>query len=149
MSNSNQRQQHGRDAVLLLTILLQYRKYETENPYVVKLSILDDEMALTGLAAIMSYVFADYNRVYSNSRKEQEGESSWWNNVGTMIGNMFIGDEEKRRAMKLASSFFLIDLHARTAGEYMYFNTVKPLTYISAFYFTFFRTMRFVINHCI
>lgn len=39
-------------------------------------------------------------RIYSNNRKEQEGESSWWNNVGTMIGNMFIGDEDKRRAMR-------------------------------------------------
>ena len=49
----------------------------------------------------MSTVFADYNRIYSNSRKEQEGESSWWNNVGTLIGNMFIGDEERRRLLWL------------------------------------------------
>ena len=53
---------HGRDALLLLTILLQYRKYDSENPYIVKLSILDDEMALTGLAFIISSVLADYNR---------------------------------------------------------------------------------------
>lgn len=85
---------------MLLTILLQYHKYESENPYVVKLSILDDEMALTGLAQVMSSVLAEYNRIYSNNRRAQEGESSWWNNVGTLIGNMFIGDEEKRRLSK-------------------------------------------------
>jgi hypothetical protein len=33
-------------------------------------------------------------------RKEQDGDSSWWNNVGNIFGNMFIGDEERRRLLK-------------------------------------------------
>ena len=67
-------------------------------------------MALTGLAQVMSTVFADYNRIYNNSRREQEGtlNSSWWNNVGTMIGNMFIGDEERRRLMNFDDSLLLV-----------------------------------------
>lgn len=62
MSDPISRSIHGRDALLLLTILLQYHKYESENPYVVKLSILDDEMALTGLAQVMTSVFGEFNR---------------------------------------------------------------------------------------
>ncbi len=95
----------GRDALLLLTILLQYQKYDSENPYIVKLSILDDEMALTGLAQVMSSSLADFNRLYAKNYQEQEGESSWWNNMGTLIGNMFIGDEERRRLLKYLVSF--------------------------------------------
>lgn len=94
--------------MLLLTILLQYNKYDGENPYAVKLSILDDELALTGLAMIMSSVFAQFNRFYSNSRSSQEGESSWWNSVGNLLGSMFVGDEERKRALTLVFSQLFI-----------------------------------------
>jgi hypothetical protein len=62
ISSSSGRALLGSDALLLLTILLQYQKYDSENPYIVKLSILDDEMALTGLAQVMLSSLADYNR---------------------------------------------------------------------------------------
>lgn len=108
ISSSTGRALLGGDALLLLTILLQYQKYDSENPYIVKLSILDDEMALTGLAQVMLSSLADYNRLYAQNSQEQEGQTTWWNNVGTLIGNMFIGDEEKRRLLNPDDSILLV-----------------------------------------
>ncbi|RNA29751.1 hypothetical protein BpHYR1_047164 [Brachionus plicatilis] len=108
VSDPETRTLYGKDVLLLLTILLQYQKYDSENPFIIKLSILDNEMALTGIAMIMSGVLAEFNRNYAESQKEHEGESSWWNSVGTMIGNMFIGDEEKRRLLTLDDSILIV-----------------------------------------
>lgn len=108
ISSSSLRTLLGRDALLLMTILLQYQKYDSENPYIVKLSILDDEMALTGLAKVMSSSLAEYNRLYGQNNQEQDGQNTWWNNVGTMIGNMFVGDEEKRRLLTPDDSILLV-----------------------------------------
>lgn len=107
ISTSSLRTVLGRDALLLLTILLQYQKYDSENPYIVKLSILDDEMALTGLAQVMSSSLSEYNRLYAQNNQEQEGQNTWWK-VGTIIGNMFVGDEERRRLLNPDDSILLI-----------------------------------------
>ena len=46
LSSPEAREHHGYDATVVLTMLVNYRKYEAANPYVIKLSVLDDEIAL-------------------------------------------------------------------------------------------------------
>ncbi len=56
----------------------------------------------------MSSVFAQFNRFYNQARNSQESESSWWKSVGSIMGSMFVGDEEKRRGLNLEESVLLI-----------------------------------------
>lgn len=65
--NSDSRVLHGHSAVLLLTILVQYRKYESANPYVVKLSILDQELALHGYGHVITSSLVSYTKAYEES----------------------------------------------------------------------------------
>lgn len=50
LSDPTLRGLYGHDVVILLTLLVNYRKYETTNPFIVQLSILADELALNGFA---------------------------------------------------------------------------------------------------
>ncbi|CAG9136370.1 unnamed protein product [Plutella xylostella] len=47
LCTSTERQQHGYEVLMLLMLLVEYKRQDG-NPYVVKLSILDDELALNG-----------------------------------------------------------------------------------------------------
>lgn len=48
LSDPTLRGLYGHDIVILLTLLVNYRKQETANPFIVQLSILADELALNG-----------------------------------------------------------------------------------------------------
>ncbi|KXJ23070.1 UPF0668 protein C10orf76-like [Exaiptasia diaphana] len=86
------RQQHGYEAMLLLTILVNYRKYEASNPYIVKLSILDDELALNGLGCVISAALTNYNRKH-HTRLEKAG-GGFINSIASFVGSMFVAENE-------------------------------------------------------
>ncbi|KTG35082.1 hypothetical protein cypCar_00035206, partial [Cyprinus carpio] len=62
LSDVSSRAQHGYDAVVLLALLVNYRKYESVNPYIVKLSIVDDEPTLDGMGMVIHHALTEYNR---------------------------------------------------------------------------------------
>uniref|UniRef100_A0A8C4Q267 Armadillo like helical domain containing 3 n=1 Tax=Eptatretus burgeri TaxID=7764 RepID=A0A8C4Q267_EPTBU len=99
-------QQHlGYDAVVLLALLVNYRKYESANPYIVKLSILDDEMALNGTGLVLSRTLCEYNRHYKS--KEEEAQGGIFSTITNIVGNMFIGEAEEKLSPRTNESLLL------------------------------------------
>lgn len=86
------RAQYGHDVVILLTLIVNYRKYDAANPYIVQLSILADELALNGYGQVISSSLIDFCRQYTHNLSEVQS-SSWFSSLSTIVGNMFVSDE--------------------------------------------------------
>nr|CAG4634646.1 EOG090X027A [Alona affinis] len=87
----------GHDAVLLVTLMACYRKMPgSANPYVVKLSMLDDELALTAYAQVIMAALGEFNNRYVQSR-QAEPQTSWLSSLTSMVGSMFVADEAEAR----------------------------------------------------
>ncbi|KAL3182862.1 hypothetical protein MRX96_006668 [Rhipicephalus microplus] len=80
LADKHSRAHCGYDAVLVLTILVSYRKYEAANPYIVKLSIVDNELALNG-----------YGMVFV--QEQAEPQAGLLSTVTNFVGTMFLADE--------------------------------------------------------
>ena len=65
-------------------------------PYIVKLSILDDELSLHGYGQVITLSLASYNQHYENSLSDQP-HSGWLSSFTSMVGNMFVSDEANVR----------------------------------------------------
>ena len=61
LTNSDARIVHGQNALLLLSLLVQYRKYDSTNPYIVKLSILDEELGMILLSILKIKIHFSFN----------------------------------------------------------------------------------------
>ena len=92
LTNTESRNSHGKNAVLLLTLLVQYRKYDSTNPYIVKLSLLDDELSLHGYGQVITTSLGSYNQSYEASLSDQP-HSGWFSSITSMVGNMFVSDD--------------------------------------------------------
>lgn len=89
LRSTSSRNRHGNDSVLLLTLLVNYRKHESANPHIVKLSILDDELALNGYGQVISSSLTDFCRLFVQQKAEVQ--TSWLSSLTSMVGSMFIG----------------------------------------------------------
>lgn len=109
LSDSTLRAQHGHDTVILLTLLVNYRKHETTNPYVVQLSILADELALNGYGQMISSSLIDFGRQYTQSCADiQPPSSSWFSSLSSIVGNMFVSDEGCERVQQIRANNALL-----------------------------------------
>ncbi|XP_078032643.1 armadillo-like helical domain-containing protein 3 isoform X2 [Augochlora pura] len=99
LRDTTARSRHGHDAVLLLTLLVNYRKHERANPYIVKLSILDDELALNGYGQVISSSLMDFCRQFAQQRA---------------VGSIFVGEEEAKTQQVRANNALLLALYEST-----------------------------------
>lgn len=105
LSDVSSRGQHGYDAVVLLALLVNYRKYESVNPYIVKLSIVDDEPTLDGMGMVVHQALTEYNRQYKD--KEEENQGGFFSTLTSMVGSMFIADVDEKLSVQTNEAILL------------------------------------------
>ncbi|GAB1302484.1 Armadillo-like helical domain-containing protein 3 [Apodemus speciosus] len=105
LSHPPSRREHGHDAVVLLALLVNYRKYESVNPYIVKLSIVDDEATLNGMGLVITQALSEYNRQYKD--KEEEHQSGFFSALTNMVGSMFIADAHEKISVQTNEAILL------------------------------------------
>ncbi|XP_014256484.1 UPF0668 protein C10orf76 homolog [Cimex lectularius] len=103
LCDTRTRLDHGHDLVLLLTLLVNYRKYESANPYSVKLSILDDELALNGYGQVISWSLSDFCRAFTQEQKEPQS-GSWFSSLSNIVGNMFLSEDTGTRNQQIRAN---------------------------------------------
>lgn len=107
LCNAPTRQVHGHNVVLLLTLLVNYRKHEAANPYIAKLSILDDELALNGYGQVITASLTDFCRQY-NSQHAEAQNASWLSSLTNIVGNMFVSEEGGIRTQQIRANNALL-----------------------------------------
>ncbi|XP_069467720.1 armadillo-like helical domain-containing protein 3 isoform X2 [Ambystoma mexicanum] len=105
LSNTPSRREHGYDTVVLLALLVNYRKYESVNPYIVKLSIVDDEATLNGMGLVIAHALFEYNRQYRD--KEEENQTGFLSALTNMVGSMFIADADEKISIQTNEAILL------------------------------------------
>uniref|UniRef100_A0A7N8XG72 Armadillo like helical domain containing 3 n=1 Tax=Mastacembelus armatus TaxID=205130 RepID=A0A7N8XG72_9TELE len=109
LSDVSSRGQHGYDAVVLLALLVNYRKYESVNPYIVKLSIVDDEPTLDyfllSVHRVFFLVFLCCFRQYKD--KEEENQGGFFSTLTSMVGSMFIADADEKLSVQTNEAILL------------------------------------------
>jgi hypothetical protein len=98
LSDADARDHHGYDAAVVLSLLVNYRKHETANLYVIKLSVLDNEIALNGLGHVISTILTEYIKEYTVPVNQPKGFLSY---VASWFGNSLTPMEDPPLNVKL------------------------------------------------
>ncbi|XP_030023646.1 armadillo-like helical domain-containing protein 3 [Manduca sexta] len=100
LCTSTERQQHGYDVVMLLMFLVNYKKEESANPYVVKLSILDDELALNGYGQVITAALNDYVLSVFGGMQGGSGGGGWLSSLTSMVGGIFLTSDDTQPVVR-------------------------------------------------
>lgn len=110
LSDPVARSRLGSDTVLLLALMVNYRKYEGVNPFIMRLSVLDNELALSCLGSIISSAFATFNKQFV-AKQEETKSSGLFSTITNMVGSMFIGDSDEQKQMIKSNEAVLLALY--------------------------------------
>uniref|UniRef100_A0A3P8WKY5 Armadillo like helical domain containing 3 n=1 Tax=Cynoglossus semilaevis TaxID=244447 RepID=A0A3P8WKY5_CYNSE len=105
LSDVSSKHLHGYDPVVLLALLVNYRKYESVNPYIVKLSIVDDEPTLDGMGMVIQQALTEYNRQFRDKQEETQG--GFFSTLTSMVGSMFIADADEKLSVQTNEAILL------------------------------------------
>lgn len=103
MSDVECRSCFGHDVIMLLTLLANYRKYETSNPYVVKLSIVDNELSLNGYGLVIAHSLANFCGMYITKQTEAQ-TVKWLLSFTNMVGSIFSSEENNVRLQHIRAN---------------------------------------------
>jgi hypothetical protein len=105
LSDADARDHHGYDAAVVLSLLVNYRKHETANLYVIKLSVLDNEIALNGLGHVISTILTEYIKEYTVPVNQPKGFLSY---VASWFGNSLTPMEDPPLNVKINDAILLV-----------------------------------------
>ncbi|KAI6650904.1 hypothetical protein LOD99_5744 [Oopsacas minuta] len=84
---------HGYDSVLILTLLLSYKKNASSHPYVIKFSLLDDILTLNGLGCVISSALKEHISLEEKMFEKRQQSSGVMSRLGNYIGSFVPGQQ--------------------------------------------------------
>ncbi|KOB63960.1 Uncharacterized protein OBRU01_24664, partial [Operophtera brumata] len=76
------------------------QQHESANPYVVKLSILDDELALNGYGQVITASLNDYVMSTFGGMQGNGSGSGWLSSLTSMVGGIFLTSDETQPVVR-------------------------------------------------
>lgn len=92
--NLQSRQVLGFKVVLLLTLLLNYKRIDGVNPFVVKLSMIHTDVSLNAFAHVICSQLCEHNKKFEDKSDSTKVQSGFFSALTSMVGGMLIADDE-------------------------------------------------------